>query len=159
MKYRLRRDSAMYKLWNALPYDHWVSAHEVNRLAPTSVAHVSGALSALVARNLVQRRPSRSNLNAYDYLRLHESESVETPDTPPDGSLRPVAPRERRARDVGGEEPFAPPIGGGNDAPPPPFMAALKPAPHGTARCYMAGCREYRCEQAYRDTQRALGLA
>ena len=158
MKYRLRRDSAMYKLWNALPYDQWVSAKEVNRLAPTSVANVSGALSALVARNLVQRRPSRSNLNAYDYLRLHESESVETPDTPPDGSLRPVAPPERQAREVGGEEPFAPPISGGDDEPSALFMAALKPAPHGTARCYMAGCGDPRCERAYNETRKVLGL-
>ena len=150
----------MYRLWNALPMGQWVSAAELRRL--TEKMHRGtrhSALAGLVARNLVQRRPSRANLNAYDYLRLHESESVETPDTPPDGSLRPVAPPERQAREVGGEEPFAPPIGGGEDAPPTTFMASLKPAPHGTARCYMAGCREYRCEQVYRDTQRALGLA
>ena len=150
----------MFRLWNALPYDQWVTVKELRRLTEKmndGTRH--SALSALVARNLVHRRPSRSNLNAYDYLRLPEDAAVEKSDGPPDGSLRPVAPPERQAREVGGEEPFAPPISGGEDAPPAPFMAGLKPAPHGTARCYMAGCREYRCEQAYRDTQRALGLA
>jgi len=145
----------MYKLWNALPYDHWVSAHEVNRLAPTSVAHVSGALSALVARNLVQRRQSRSHLNAYDYMRLPESEAIETPDGPPDGSTSPVGLTDKPPIEAGGAEPFAPPISGGADEPP---SAPLTPAPHGTARSYMAGCRCVECTRSYETTRKALGL-
>lgn len=155
MKYRLRRESGMFRLWNALPYNQWVTVKELRRLTEKmndGTRH--SALSALIARNLVKRRPSRANLNAYDYLRLHEDEAVETPDERPDGSLRPVAPTERQAREVGGDEPFAPPIAGGDEVPAIPLMA-LK---HGTARCYMAGCGDPRCERAYNETRKVLGL-
>ena len=160
MKYQLKRDSAMYLLWNALPLGQWVSAGEVNRLAPAVVVHVPGTMAGLVARNLVKRRQSRSRLIAYDYMRLPESEAIETPDGPPDGATSPVGGPDRAPVDAGGVEPFwtpkdAPPISGGADEPP---SAPLTPAPHGTARSYMAGCRCVECTRAYETTRKALGL-
>lgn len=156
MKYQLKRDSRMCLLWNALPLGQWVSAAEVNRLAPASVGHVPGTMAGLVARNLVQRRQSRSRLNAYDYMKLPESEAIETPDGPPDGSTSPVGGPDKPPIEAGGAEPFAPPISGGADEPP---SAPMTPAPHGTARSYMAGCRCVECTRAYETTRKALGLA
>ena len=154
MKYQLKRDSRMYLLWNALPLGQWVSAGEVNRLAPVVVVHVPGTMAGLVARNLVQRRQSRSHLNAYDYLRLPESEAIEKADGPPDGAVSSVGVPDKPPIEAGGAEPFAPPISGGADAPSPP----LTPVPHGTARSYMAGCRCVECTCAYETTRKALGL-
>jgi len=158
VKYQLKRDSRMYLLWNALPLGQWVSAGEVNRLAPAVVVHVPGTMAGLVARNLVQRRQSRSHLNAYDYMRLPESEAVEP--RIPDGTVSPVGGPDRAPLDVGGAEPFwtpqdAPPISGGADAPSPPLV----PVPHGSARRYMAGCRCVECTRAYETTMKALGLS
>lgn len=155
MKYQLKRDSRMYLLWNALPLGQWVSAGEVKRLAPAVVVHVPGTMAGLVARNLVQRRQSRSNLNAYDYMRLPESEAIETPDGPPDGATTPVGGPDKPPIEAGGGEPFAPPFSGWADAESPP----LAPVPHGSARRYMAGCRCVECTRAYETTRKALGLS
>lgn len=177
----------MYRLWNALPLGQWVSAAELRRL--TEKMHRGtrhSALAGLVARNLVQRRPSRANLNAYDYLRLPEDAAVEKSDGPPGGEVvlavstipddgaspatyawvrygadHPAA-TALRAVEAGGTEPFAPPISGGTDPTSSPPMSATytitHTVKHGTARRYVDGCRCVDCTRAYKSTMKALGL-
>jgi hypothetical protein len=145
----------MFRLWNALPYNQWVTVKELRRLTEKmSDGTRHSALSALIARNLVKRRPSRANLNAYDYLRLREDAAVETPDGPYPETVK-VEGGGSVPRDVGGEEPFAPPAGGATETTTIPLTLVL----HGTARRYMSGCRCVECEQAYETTRKALGLS
>lgn len=144
MKYQLKRDSAMYLLWNALPLGQWVDVRELRALtAGLKEGTRHSALTGLVARNLVQRRQSRSHLTAYDYLKLPESDAVETPDGPPANSS------------VG--QPDRPPIEAGGSAPTTITSPPLTPR-HGTARNYMTGCRCVECTRAYETTRKALGL-
>jgi len=155
VKYRLNRSSGMYALWNALPFDQWVSAKEVQRLTvkmKQGTRH--SALSALIARNLVKRRPSRANLNAYDYLRLPEDEAIEKPDGPPDGTITPTGEPDAMPREAGGTEPFVPLIKGSATTTDLPPMSVS----HGTARCYMAGCADSRCLAAYQAIAREFGV-
>lgn len=135
MKYQLKRDSAMYRLWAALPLGQWVTAQELRRLTVMRDGTRHSALTALIARNLVQRRQSRSHLTAYDYLKLPESDAVETPDGPPASSS--VGRPDRPPIEAGGNEPFAP-MGG---SAPTTITSPPLTRRHGTARNYMTGCR------------------